>query len=86
MVAGEAAAVFVLEAEDSASARGVEPYAELVSCAAAGPTEGGCAESMRLAMLPTGERSPHIVVAHGEGACGPTVSKPRRWTSSLPVA
>ena len=67
VVAGEAAAMLVLEAEESATARGVEPYAELVACASAGPTEGGCAESMRRAMLPSGLRSPHVVVAHGEG-------------------
>jgi 3-oxoacyl-[acyl-carrier-protein] synthase II len=67
VIAGEAAAILVLEAEGSAKARGVEAYAELVACASAGPTEGGCAESMRQAMLPSGTRSPHVVVAHGEG-------------------
>jgi 3-oxoacyl-[acyl-carrier-protein] synthase II len=67
VVAGEGAAILLLEAADSASARGVDAYAELVAFASAGPTEGGCAESMRHAMLRWTERSPHIVVAHGEG-------------------
>src|SRR5262249_46277003 len=67
VVAGEAAAILVLEAEDSARARGVEGYAELVSYASAGPTEGGGAESMRQAMRLSSIRSPHVVVAHGEG-------------------
>lgn len=67
VIAGEGAAILLLEAEDSARARGVEAYAELVACASAGPTEGGCAESMRQAMLPWATRSPEIVVAHGEG-------------------
>jgi 3-oxoacyl-[acyl-carrier-protein] synthase II len=63
VVAGEGAAIVVLEAEESARARGVDAYAELVACATAGPTEGGCAESMRLA---SGNCAPHVVVAHGE--------------------
>jgi 3-oxoacyl-[acyl-carrier-protein] synthase II len=67
VTAGEGAAMLLLEAEDSARARGVEAYAELVACASAGPTEGGCAESMRLAMLPWSSRFPEVVVAHGEG-------------------
>jgi 3-oxoacyl-[acyl-carrier-protein] synthase II len=66
VVAGEGAAIVVLEAEESARARGVDAYAELVACATAGPTEGGCAESMRQAMRTSSNRSPHVVVAHGE--------------------
>jgi 3-oxoacyl-[acyl-carrier-protein] synthase II len=66
VVAGEGAAIVVLEAEESARARGVDAYAELVACATAGPTEGGCAESMRQAMRTSSDRSPHVVVAHGE--------------------
>jgi 3-oxoacyl-[acyl-carrier-protein] synthase II len=61
---GEGAAILLLEAEDSARARGVATYAELVACASAGPTEGGCAESMRRVVL---GRSAEVVVAHGEG-------------------
>jgi 3-oxoacyl-[acyl-carrier-protein] synthase II len=61
---GEGAAILLLEAEDSARARGVATYAELVACASAGPTEGGCAESMRRVAL---GRSAEVVVAHGEG-------------------
>lgn len=64
---GEGAAILLLEAEDSARARGVDVYAELVACASAGPTEGGCAESMRRVMLTSSGRSPEVVVAHGEG-------------------
>ncbi|MGE5243088.1 MAG: beta-ketoacyl-[acyl-carrier-protein] synthase family protein [Betaproteobacteria bacterium] len=64
---GEGAAIMLLEAEDSARARGVTSYAELVSCAFAGPTEGGCAESMRQAMLGFPGRTPEVVVAHGDG-------------------
>ncbi len=64
---GEGAAMFVLESEESARARGVDAYAELVGCALTGPTEGGCAESMRRAMLPLGGRTPDVVIAHGEG-------------------
>jgi 3-oxoacyl-[acyl-carrier-protein] synthase II len=70
VAAGEGAAVLLLEAEDSARARGVEAYAELVSCASAGPTEGGCAESMRQALKRSpalNGRAPDVVVAHGEG-------------------
>jgi len=66
VVAGEGAAIVVLEAEESARARGVDAYAELVACATAGPTEGGCAESMRQAMRSSPARAPHVVVAHGE--------------------
>lgn len=66
VVAGEGAAIVVLEAEESARARGVDAYAELVACATAGPTEGGCAESMRQAMRSSSNRSPQVVVAHGE--------------------
>jgi 3-oxoacyl-[acyl-carrier-protein] synthase II len=64
---GEGAAILVLEAEDSARARGVDAYAELVACASAGPTEGGCAESMRQVMSTSAGRPPEVVVAHGEG-------------------
>jgi 3-oxoacyl-[acyl-carrier-protein] synthase II len=64
VTAGEGAAILLLEAEDSARARGVATYAELVACASAGPTEGGCAESMRRVTL---GRSAEVVVAHGEG-------------------
>jgi 3-oxoacyl-[acyl-carrier-protein] synthase II len=67
VVAAEGAAIVVLEAEESARARGVEAYAELVACATAGPTEGGCAESMRQAMRTSSTRAPQVVVAHGEG-------------------
>jgi 3-oxoacyl-[acyl-carrier-protein] synthase II len=68
VVAGEGAGVLVLEAEDSARGRGVEAYAELIACASAGPTEGGCAESMRRAIQGRPVRSPELVVAHGEGS------------------
>lgn len=64
---GEGAAILVIEAEDSARARGVDAYAELVACASAGPTEGGCAESMRRVTLAASLRPPEVVVAHGEG-------------------
>jgi 3-oxoacyl-[acyl-carrier-protein] synthase II len=64
VTAGEGAAILLLEAEDSARARGVATYAELLACASAGPTEGGCAESMRRVTL---GRSAEVVVAHGEG-------------------
>jgi 3-oxoacyl-(acyl-carrier-protein) synthase len=67
VVAGEGAALVLLEAEDSMRARRAEPYAELVSCASAGPTEGGCAESMRRTMRGGPALSPEVVVAHGEG-------------------
>ena len=67
VVAGEGAAMLLLEAEESARARGVEAYAELVSCAFAGPTEGGCAESMRRA-LGAAPGPPDVVVAHGDGS------------------
>jgi len=67
VAAGEGAAMFLLEAEDSALARRAEPYAELVSCAFAAPTEGGVADSMRQAMLAAPGRAPQVVVAHGEG-------------------
>lgn len=64
---GEGAAILLLEAEDSARARGVTVYAELVACCSAGPTEGGCAESMRRVLLASGGRPPEVIVAHGEG-------------------
>jgi 3-oxoacyl-[acyl-carrier-protein] synthase II len=67
VVAGEGAAVLVLEAEESARGRAVEPYAELLKCASAGPTEGGCAESMRRVMQVAVGRPSDVVVAHGEG-------------------
>jgi 3-oxoacyl-[acyl-carrier-protein] synthase II len=67
VVPGEGAAVFLLEAEDSARARRADPYAEIVDCAFAAPTEGGCAESMRQVMESTGGQPPDVVVAHGEG-------------------
>jgi 3-oxoacyl-(acyl-carrier-protein) synthase len=67
VVPAEGSAVFVLEAEDSARARRADAYAEIVACAFAGPTEGGCAESMRQVMQSRSERSPDVVVAHGEG-------------------
>ncbi len=67
VVAGEGAAILLLEAEDSARARGVEAYAELIACAFAGPTEGGCAESMRRALRAAPGTPPDVVVAHGDG-------------------
>lgn len=67
VVAGEGAAIVLLEAEDSGRTRRADAYAELVSCASAGPTEGGCAESMRRAMPAGSHRSPEVVVAHGDG-------------------
>jgi 3-oxoacyl-[acyl-carrier-protein] synthase II len=67
VVAGEGAAMFLLEADDSAMTRRADAYAELVACASAGPTEGGCAESMRLATRAAAGRAPEAVVAHGEG-------------------
>jgi 3-oxoacyl-[acyl-carrier-protein] synthase II len=67
VVAGEGAAIVLLETEDSARARRVESYAELAGCASAGPTEGGCAESMRLVLQAAGGRPPEVVVAHGDG-------------------
>ncbi len=67
VVAGEGAAVLLLEAEDSARARGADAYAAIVSSASAGATEGGCAESMRRVMLASTNRRPDVVVAHGEG-------------------
>jgi 3-oxoacyl-[acyl-carrier-protein] synthase II len=68
VVPGEAAAMLLLESEDSARSRGVEPSAVLAACASAGLTEGGCAESMRRAMRAGGGGSPDAVVAHGEGS------------------
>ena len=47
--------------------RGATPYAELAAYASAGPTEGGCAESMRRAMALTGQ-GPDVVIAHGDGS------------------
>lgn len=67
VVPGEGAAMFLLEAEDSARARRTAAYGELAACVFAGPTEGGCAESMRRVMRAGGSRSPDVVVAHGEG-------------------
>ncbi len=67
VTAGEGAAILLIEAEDSARARGVTAYAELVACRSAGPTEGGCAESMRQVLLASGGRAPEVVVAHGDG-------------------
>jgi 3-oxoacyl-(acyl-carrier-protein) synthase len=64
---GEGAAILVLESEDSARARGATPYAELAGYGSAGPTEGGCAESMRRAMASTGQ-GPDVVIAHGDGS------------------
>jgi 3-oxoacyl-[acyl-carrier-protein] synthase II len=93
VVAGEGAAIVVLEAEESARARGVDAYAELVACATAGPTEGGCAESMRQAMRTSSNRSPHVVVAHGESgvrsdrleAAALDLLSPKHVTSLQPV-
>ena len=67
VVPGEGAAMFLLEADDSASARRAEPYAEIIDCAFAAPTEGGCAESMRQVMRSAADHSPDVVVAHGDG-------------------
>jgi 3-oxoacyl-(acyl-carrier-protein) synthase len=67
VIPAEGAAIVLLEAEDSARSRGVTPYARLAACASAGPTEGGCAESMRRALLGSAEWSPEVVIAHGEG-------------------
>ena len=67
VVAGEGAAMLLIETEDSARIRRAEPYAELVSCASAGPTEGGCSESMRLAISARRGGRPDVIVAHGEG-------------------
>jgi 3-oxoacyl-[acyl-carrier-protein] synthase II len=67
VVPGEGAAMFLLEAEDSATARRVDVYGELVACAFAAPTEGGCAESMRQVMRAAPALLPEVVVAHGDG-------------------
>jgi 3-oxoacyl-[acyl-carrier-protein] synthase II len=67
VVPAEGAAMFLLEAEDSAATRRVDVYGELVACAFAAPTEGGCAESMRQVMLAAPGRKPEVVVAHGDG-------------------
>jgi 3-oxoacyl-[acyl-carrier-protein] synthase II len=64
---GEGAAILLLEAKDSARARSVDAYAELVACVTAGPNEGGCAESMRQVMRTSSGRPPEVVVAHGDG-------------------
>jgi 3-oxoacyl-[acyl-carrier-protein] synthase II len=93
VTAGEGAAIVLLEAEDSAGARRVDAYAELVACASAGPTEGGCAESMRQVMRADSGRSPEVVVAHGEGgvqsdrleAAAIDLVSPRCVTSLQPV-
>lgn len=65
-VAGEGAAILLLEAEDSARSRHSEPYAELVTCASADLAEGGCAEAMRRVLQPRAE-GPEVIVAHGDG-------------------
>lgn len=67
VVPGEGAAMFLLEAEDSATARRVDVYGELIACAFAAPTEGGCAESMRQVMRAAPGLLPEVVVAHGDG-------------------
>jgi 3-oxoacyl-[acyl-carrier-protein] synthase II len=67
VVPGEGAAMFLLEAEDSATTRRVDIYGELVACAFAAPTEGGCAESMRQVMRAAPALLPEVVVAHGDG-------------------
>jgi 3-oxoacyl-[acyl-carrier-protein] synthase II len=67
VVPGEGSAMFLLEAEDSATARRVDVYGELVACAFAAPTEGGCAESMRQVMRAAPGLAPEVVVAHGDG-------------------
>lgn len=67
VVPGEGAAMFLLEAEDSATTRRVDVYGELVACAFAAPTEGGCAESMRQVMRAAPGLAPEVVVAHGDG-------------------
>jgi 3-oxoacyl-[acyl-carrier-protein] synthase II len=67
VVPGEGAAMFLLEAEDSATTRRVDVYGELVACAFAAPTEGGCAESMRQVMRTAPALLPEVVVAHGDG-------------------
>ena len=67
VVPGEGAAMFLLEAEDSATTRRVDVYGELVACAFAAPTEGGCAESMRQVMRAAPGLLPEVVVAHGDG-------------------
>jgi 3-oxoacyl-(acyl-carrier-protein) synthase len=59
--------MFLLEAEDSATTRRVDVYGELVACAFAAPTEGGCAESMRQVMRTAPALVPEVVVAHGDG-------------------
>ena len=71
----------------------MEAYAELVACTSAGPTEGGCAESMRRAMLAVRGRGPDVVIAHGEGgvrsdrleAAALDLLAPRCVTSLQPV-
>jgi len=65
---GEGAAILVIESEDSARARGATPYAEIAAYGSAGPTEGGCAESMRRAMTLIGGQGPDVVIAHGDGS------------------
>src|SRR5262245_1676908 len=67
VVAGEGAAILVLEAEESARARAVEPYAEWLQGTSAGSPEGGSGESMRRAMHVAAARASDVVVAHGEG-------------------
>ena len=68
VVPGEGAAILLLESEDSARARGATPYAEIALCSSAGPTDGGCAESMRRAMAALGGQPPDVVIAHGDGS------------------
>jgi 3-oxoacyl-[acyl-carrier-protein] synthase II len=90
VTAAEGAALFLLEAEDSARGRGVAAYAELVACASAGSSDGGCAESMRQVMLADSGHPPDVVVAHGDGglqsdrleAAAIEVVSPR-WITSL---
>ncbi len=66
VVAGEGAAMVLIEAEDSARLRGAQTYAELRSCASAGPADGGCFESMRLAAGASPSGRPDVIVAHGD--------------------